>query len=133
LICAKADIRVSNTVAFDKFDVAVNAAPVPDTLLDGIHKLNKGGRYCLFSGFIKNVNIPSGLLNEVHYRQLTITGAYGSTKRQMETALKILETNVQTVRLLIHKIINLESVPEALPEILSGQVLKYVVDLQKGE
>jgi threonine dehydrogenase-like Zn-dependent dehydrogenase len=75
--------------------------------------------------------IPSELLNEVHYRQLTLIGAYGSTKRQMKLALKIIETNTQTLRLLIDKIIPLESVPLVLPEILLGQSLKYVVDLSE--
>jgi threonine dehydrogenase-like Zn-dependent dehydrogenase len=125
--CEKAGISISGTAAFDKFDVAINAAPDPDTLMEGISKLNTGGKFCLFSGFTKTAGIPADLLNEVHYRQLTIVGAYGSTKRQMETALKILENNVQTIKLLIHKIITLEEVPSALSEILSGQTLKYVV------
>ena len=128
--CRKADIYVSETVACDSFDVVINAAPDPNILSEGILKLNTGGKYCLFSGFTKNVSVPSDLLNDAHYRQLTIVGAYGSTKRQMELALKILEGNVQTVGLLIHKVISLETVPSVLPEILWGQALKYVVDLQ---
>jgi 2-desacetyl-2-hydroxyethyl bacteriochlorophyllide A dehydrogenase len=131
-ICKKADVHISDPV-FDKFDVVVNAAPDPNTLEEGIMKLNSGGKYCLFSGFTKNINIPSELLNEIHYRQLTIIGAYGSTKRQMEIALKILENNTQTIRMLIHKIITLESVPAVLPEILLGQNLKYIVDQQQHE
>jgi threonine dehydrogenase-like Zn-dependent dehydrogenase len=130
--CKKASIHISGAV-FNKFDVVINAAPDPNTLEEGSLKLNSGGRYCLFSGFTKNVNIPSELLNEIHYRQLTLIGAYGSTKRQMEIALKILENNIQTIRMLIHKIINLESVPAALPEILLGKTLKYVIDLQQCE
>ena len=130
--CKNTNIHLSDTV-FDKFDVVINAAPDPNTLVEGILKLNTGGKYCLFSGFTKNVNIPSDLLNEIHYRQLTIVGAYGSTKRQMKTALKILETNTKTIRLLIHKIIHLENIPDVLPEILLGHTLKYVIDIQKCE
>jgi len=129
--CGKADIRIADTADSGKFDVAINAAPDPNTLSEGVLKLNAGGKYCLFSGFTKNAGVPCDLLNEVHYRQLTIIGAYGSTKRQMETALKILERNVQAVGLLIHKIISLEAVPSVFSEILSGRVLKYVVDLQR--
>lgn len=131
--CKSADICLSDIVSSESFDVVINAAPDPNILFEGLLKLNDGGRFCLFSGFTKNVNISSDLLNEVHYRQLIIIGAYGSTKRQMEIALKILESNVQTIRLLIHKIIDLESVPLMLSEILHGQALKYVVDLQNGE
>ena len=130
--CKKADIGISGAAAYDKkFDVAINAAPDPDTLTEGISRLNAGGKYCLFSGFTKNVDIRTDLLNEVHYRQLTIVGAYGNTKRQMETALEIMENNVQAVKLLIQEIIPLERVPSVLPEILSGQSLKYVVDMRE--
>jgi len=128
--CKNTNIHLHDIV-FDQFDIAINAAPDPSTLSEGILKLNNSGKYCLFSGFTKNINIPSDLLNEIHYKQLTLIGAYGSTKRQMKTALKILESNVETVRLIIQKIINLESVPLVLPEILQGQALKYVVNLQK--
>jgi threonine dehydrogenase-like Zn-dependent dehydrogenase len=131
--CKIADMDISGSAVSDKFDVAINAAPAPGTLIEGISRLNTGGKYCLFSGFTKNVNIRTDLLNEVHYRQLTLIGAYGSTKRQMETALGILENNVHTVKLLVHEIIPLERVPSVLPEILSGQAVKYVVDLQLCE
>jgi len=130
--CKNIDIQLSNTV-FDKFDIVINATSDPNTLTEGVLKLNTGGKYCLFSGFTKNIDIPSDLLNEIHYRQLTVIGAYGSTKQQMKKALKILETNTKTIRLLIHKIINLESVPLILPEILHGQNLKYIIDLQRSE
>ncbi|MDR0373466.1 MAG: alcohol dehydrogenase catalytic domain-containing protein [Nitrososphaerota archaeon] len=131
--CKKANISVSDVAASGNFDAAINAAPDPDTLIAGILKLNPGGKYCFFSGFTKSADIPIDLLNEIHYRQLTLIGAYGSTKRQMELALKILETNPQPIKLLIHKIITLENVPSVLPDILFGQTLKYVVDLQKCE
>jgi len=127
--CKNGGIHISDVVPFSEFDIAINAAPDPITFTEGISKLNAGGKYCLFSGFTKNVNIPTDLLNEIHYRQLSVTGAYGSTKRQMERALNILENNVPTIRLLIHKIIDLESVPAVLPEILPGKTLKYVVSL----
>jgi 2-desacetyl-2-hydroxyethyl bacteriochlorophyllide A dehydrogenase len=130
--CKNINIQLYDVVS-DNFDVVINATSDPNTLAKGISKLNMGGKYCLFSGFTKNVNITRDLLNEIHYRQLTIIGAYGSTKRQMEIALKILENNIKTVGLLIHKIISLENVPVILPKILQGQTLKYVVNLQKGE
>jgi threonine dehydrogenase-like Zn-dependent dehydrogenase len=130
--CKNVNINVSGTV-LEKFGVVVNATSDPNTLTEGILKLNTGGKYCLFSGFTKNINIPSDLLNEIHYRQLTLVGAYGSTKRQMETALKILEDNNKTIKLLIHKIINLENVPQTLPEILQSQTLKIIIDLQKSK
>ena len=132
--CKEIGITVADNVPignFDNFNVVVNAAPDPNTLSDGIAKLAAGGKYCIFSGFTKNINIPTDLLNEIHYRQLTVVGAYGNTRRQMETALGLLDSHARAVGLLIHEIIKLEDVPSVLPEILNGQVMKYVVDLQK--
>ena len=131
--CKETGITVADTAVNDDFDAVINAAPDPDILADGMARLNAGGKFCIFSGFTKNINIPTDLLNEVHYRQLTVVGAYGNTRRQMETALGILAGNVRAVSLLIQKIIKLDDVPSVLPEILNGQVMKYVVDLQNRE
>ena len=129
--CKNAGIYISDAVTFDNFDVVINAAPDPTSLPAGILKLNTGGKYCIFSGLPNNNNLSVDLLNEVHYRQLTLIGAYGSTKEHMKIALKILENNIQTVSLLIHEIIKLEDVPSVLPKVLLGQSLKYVVDMKR--
>ncbi|MDR2203326.1 MAG: alcohol dehydrogenase catalytic domain-containing protein, partial [Nitrososphaerota archaeon] len=101
LFCKKANIPiVSNAAGLDKIEVVINASPDPELLSDGILRLNAGGKFCIFSGFTKNVNFSSDLLNEVHYRQLALIGAYGSTKKQMEMALKILEQNAKNLKLL---------------------------------
>jgi len=125
--CKKIAVTASNVPTSELFDAAINAASDPSTFVEGVNRLKAGGRFCLFSGFTANENLPIQLLNEVHYRQLMLVGAYGSTKRQMQKALKIFEANQETARLLIHRIIGLEEVPFVLPEILRGQALKYVV------
>jgi threonine dehydrogenase-like Zn-dependent dehydrogenase len=127
--CQKTDVPTFNAPPPEAFDVAVNATSDLSTFTTSIQKLKSGGKFCLFSGFTNKDDLPTKLLNEVHYRQLTVVGAYGSTKRQMQTALEIFEDNSETLRLLIHRIIALEEVPIVLPEILSGQALKYVVKM----
>lgn len=127
--CEATDIPISGTVSGEGFDAAINAAPDPNTLVDGVAKLKSGGKFCLFSGFTGKNPLSTDLLNEVHYRQLALVGGYGSTKRQMELALKIFESNPESIKLLIQRIIKLEEVPAVLPEILHGQTLKYVVKM----
>jgi len=127
--CKKIDVAASIALTSELFDVVINATSDPTIFVDGVDRLKAGGKFCLFSGFTNKDNLPTKLLNEVHYRQLTVVGAYGSTKRQMQTALEIFEDNSKTLRLLIHRIIALEEVPIVLPEILSGQALKYVVKM----
>lgn len=127
--CDENDIPISGAVNGEGFDAAVNATPDLNTLVDGVARLKSGGKFCLFSGFNDKSPVSAGLLNEVHYRQLTLVGAYGSTKRQMQLALKIFESNPEVIRRLIQRIIKLEEVPLVLPEILSGQTLKYIVKI----
>lgn len=109
------------------FDVAINACPSLETLSQGISRLGKGGRFCLFSGFNQDVNFSARALNEVHYRQLHVIGAYGCARNHVEIALTVLDTYQETVRLLIDEQITLEKVPSALRRILRGQAFKIEV------
>jgi D-arabinose 1-dehydrogenase-like Zn-dependent alcohol dehydrogenase len=109
-------------------DIAINAAPSLDTVLQGLSTLNAGGCFCLFSGFPGTESIPASLLNEIHYRQLRVVGAYGCTHIQMQEALTVLNEQQSSVELLIEGCITLAQVPRALEEIIAGQRLKYVVE-----
>ena len=109
-------------------DVAVNAAPSIDTFLRGLPMLNARGCFCLFSGFPGTESIPVSLLNEIHYRQLKVVGAYGCTHSQMQEAAAILGDYLKSVELLIEERITLHQVPRVLEEVLTGERLKYVVE-----
>jgi L-iditol 2-dehydrogenase len=111
------------------FDVVVNAAPSPGILPEGIDRLKAGGCFCLFSGLTGNTAYPASLLNEIHYRQLHLTGAYGCTRRQMEWALTVLNALSEPAACLIDGIIDLEEVPAALKAILAGNALKFIAKL----
>ncbi len=110
------------------FDAVINAASSTDTFLNGIPELNDAGCFCLFSGLTDDKPIPVSLINEIHYRQLRIVGAYGCTGPHMEKAVKILSDNKNEVKLLIQGHIRLENVSLVLPEIAAGKALKYIVE-----
>ncbi len=111
------------------FDVVVNAAPSPGILPEGIGKLKAGGCFCLFSGLTGDTAFPASLLNEIHYRQLHLAGAYGCTRRQMEWALTLLAALPEPAACLIDGIIDLEEIPAALEAILAGNALKFIAKL----
>jgi L-iditol 2-dehydrogenase len=110
------------------FDVVVNAAPSLDALRDGLSRLRSRGRYCLFSGLPHGDSIDAAVLNEIHYRQLRCVGAYGCTRRQMESALGMLLAHATEAALLIQERIAIEQVPAALSRILDGHALKTIVN-----
>ncbi|MCP4104625.1 MAG: alcohol dehydrogenase catalytic domain-containing protein [Desulfobacteraceae bacterium] len=126
--CNKIGIQCDSEQSESGFDAVINAASSTDTFLNGIPELNDAGCFCLFSGLTDNNPIPASLINEIHYRQLTITGAYGCTGLQMEKAVKILSDNKNKVKLLIEAHIRLENVSPVLPGIAAGQALKYIVE-----
>ncbi len=109
-------------------DVAVNACPTMDAFLRGVALLASGGCFCLFSGFTDERSVPVDLLNQIHYRQLRIVGAYGCTREQMVQAVRLLEKYRAEVELIIDRRIGIEDVPRELSAMVNGQVLKYVVE-----
>ena len=110
------------------YDVVFNAAPSTDAFTDGLARLKAGGRFCLFSGLTDDGSAPAAVLNEIHYRQLRVSGAYGCTRSQMESALKILSAFKREAARLIEARVPLAAVPSVLPAILEGLALKTVVE-----
>ncbi len=112
-----------------QFDRAINAAPDSATLTQGFSRLKPGGTFCLFSGLIDDDPVPVSTVNRLHYRQLRLAGAYGCTRLQMVKALGILADHKDILALLIHDRISLDRVPAVLPTLLSGESLKYIIEL----
>lgn len=110
-------------------DAAVNATSSPDAVSNAFSRLRAGGKFCFFSGL--NTSSPSEMkiLNDIHYRQLKISGAYGCTRSQMEQALLIISEKQEQIRCLIHKHIGLDAVADNLESISEGKMLKVVVDM----
>lgn len=129
----KTGIRVTDRVFDEKFDGVINAAPALEIFKEGIGRLQSRGGFCIFSGFTDTASaVPQEIiraLNDIHYRQLRISGAYGCTREQMGAALEILHHHGDDLSLLIEKTISIDHVPEVLPRIWSGKALKYVVIL----
>jgi L-iditol 2-dehydrogenase len=115
------------TCGSGEYDAAINAAAAPSTFNEGIYKLKAGGCFCLFSGFSGGDPIPADLINEIHYRQLHVVGAYGCTRDNMAKALVLLQCYRDDIESLIEDRIGLEQVPDVLSAVLSGQALKSVV------
>jgi threonine dehydrogenase-like Zn-dependent dehydrogenase len=109
-----------------EFDAAINATSSLSTFSEGLPRLKADGRFCLFSGF-SDGSVPTGLINEIHYRQLHVVGAYGCTRDQMVRALNLLHQHEHTFDLLIEDRLAMEQVPAILPAVLSGDAFKYVV------
>jgi threonine dehydrogenase-like Zn-dependent dehydrogenase len=128
----KSGVEASDSMGGATWDVVVNAAPFLSTFEEGLPRLRRGGRFCLFSAFTGSEMVPVSLLNELHYREIQVSGAYGCTREQMQRALAVIDANRECAEWLIEETISLVRVPDALSAILAGRVLKYVVDCERG-
>ena len=112
------------------FDTAINAAPDGAILAEALERLRPAGRFCLFSGLTWGPEFSPGLINEIHYRELVLIGAYGCTRDQMAAALELLSDFSTEVEQLIDRRIRLEQVPEVLADVWDSRVMKCVVELE---
>jgi L-iditol 2-dehydrogenase len=111
------------------FDVVINAASSLETFSEALPLTRSAGRYCLFSGLPDGTLVPSKVINDIHYRQLEVTGAYGCTRKNMAQALDMLDHYQAEAVLLIEAQISLGDVGFHLERIAHGESFKVVVRL----
>jgi L-iditol 2-dehydrogenase len=112
------------------FEAAINACASTETFFLGLRYVRAGGSFCLFSGLPHEESVTTDVINEIHYRQLHVTGAYGCTKAQLREALDIIGRHERDVELLVEREITLEEVAGHLHRIAGGQALKILVRIE---
>ena len=98
---------------------AVNPAPL-------LKLLRPRGRLCLFSGWEENVQV-SWDHNLIHYRELGIIGAYGSTAAQNKAALELIHAGKIPVSWLISEKFSLDDLPKGFDYVDKKLGLKAVI------
>jgi L-iditol 2-dehydrogenase len=113
-----------------KKSVDVILMATPDVVIDNslLRLLAPGGRICIFSGpragdYEEMIDIRS-----MHYRELTMVGAYGCSSRQNREAVKLLASGALDVDWIITKRTNLENIVEAFDHSSERKGLKSVID-----
>ena len=89
--------------------------------------LSPRGRLCLFSGLGTDNAQFSLEANLVHYRELCIIGAYGSTAAQNAAALKLIASGKVTVAPLITKTLSLDEIEGGMKHVSQREGLKAVI------
>ncbi|MCP4576873.1 MAG: nicotinate-nucleotide--dimethylbenzimidazole phosphoribosyltransferase [Deltaproteobacteria bacterium] len=122
------NIIVRKETTDSEFDMALNACADPTAFSMCVAKLAKGGRLSFFGGLTKNKDIETNLLNLMHYKEMTLRGAYGLTRKNLKDALILIGKKPGSFEKLIEEIIPPERAAELMPDILSGKTLKFVID-----
>jgi len=114
----------------NNFDAAINACADPGAFCRALKNLKKGGQYIFFSGIDKNTTIDTSILNLIHYHEISVCGAYGLRKKDMEKAVTFLNTHAYAVEKLICKVIAPKQAPDIMETVLSGKGFRYILDFR---
>lgn len=108
-------------------NVIITAAPAGVAQEQAVRMIRPGGRISFFGGLPKDkpmVNIDSNL---VHYKELILAGANGSTPEHNRRALELMASGKVNVSDLLTHRVSLDDVKQAIDLVLGGDAIKVVV------
>lgn len=112
----------------DCFQAAITAAPAPSALAVAIEHLVPGGRLALFSGIQGgDAATTAAVCNGIHYRELTVSGAYGCPESLFHQVTEWLSDAEKPLLALVEAEIPLTGVADAMRRVLAGGCGRFVV------
>jgi L-iditol 2-dehydrogenase len=109
-------------------DVIITATGVGQAQEQALEMASPRGRVSLFGGLPKDNSAIRFDSNLVHYRELSVFGAYGSAPRHNREALSLIaEGKVRVDDLITHRM-PLADVHRAIETVISGEGLKVVIE-----
>jgi L-iditol 2-dehydrogenase len=118
--------RVRQATGGAGVDVAICAIGKPELANDAIHMVRPRGRVNLFAGFSKGVQAELDV-NAIHYGELTVTGAFGLTRLQFQTALHLIASGKIEVKSMLTHRFGLSDIRQALATAEQGSAIKVVI------
>ncbi|WP_459889458.1 zinc-dependent alcohol dehydrogenase [Desulfothermus okinawensis] len=115
----------------NKFDSVINATSTYTGFENSLNFLKKGGVFCFFSAISNLSKIPVKIINELHYKEITLIGSYGCRKMHMEMALEIIQNNQEILKRTITRFINPKEVETAFYDIIHKKAFKIVLNWQE--
>ena len=109
------------------YDYVFTACGIFETHSNGIKMLSNGGAINFFGGLPKPSPSLPLITNEIHYRELLITGSHGSTPSQHSKAIKIIDNNRNFFKSLITHRYFLDEIGEAFKFASSGKGIKVII------
>jgi L-iditol 2-dehydrogenase len=107
--------------------VIITAAPSGQAQEQAIAMAAPGGRISFFGGLPKDKPIIQADSNLIHYKELTILGANGSSPAQNRQALALIASGSVKVADLVTHQVSLDDVAKAIDYVTSGESIKVVV------
>ena len=107
-------------------DVAMLATPAAD-MSAVMRAMAPRGRVCVFSGLPRGDDVRPIDMGQLHYRELTLVGAYGCTSRSNQQALELISSEKVDAARLITMETGLEHLEDGFRHIEGREGLKCVI------
>jgi len=109
-------------------DVVITAAASNRAQEDAVRMVARRGRISFFGGLPKADPVISLDSNAVHYREISIVGANGSSPDHNRRALELVASGAVPVADLITEHLPLTDVPKAIETVASGTAIKVTIE-----
>jgi L-iditol 2-dehydrogenase len=109
-------------------DVVITAAAAGKAQEDGLRMAARRGRISFFGGLPKDNPVIACDSNLVHYRELTIVGANGSSPDHNKQALALIASGAVPVEDLITHRMPLTGVLDAIHTVSTGEAIKVTIE-----
>ncbi|HNS31468.1 MAG TPA: zinc-dependent dehydrogenase [bacterium] len=110
-------------------DVVITACPSKQAQAEGLEILGSKGRISLFGGLPKDNSVISIDSNIIHYKELSVFGAFASNRRDYVKAAELIASHKIEAGKFISTILPLEKINEGISMVKNGEVLKCVMDI----
>ena len=110
-------------------DVGIVACSVNKVAEDLLRTMAMKGRLSFFAGFPKEDSILKLNGNIIHYKEVSIYGAFASNRAQFEEALKLIVSEKVSMDKIVTHIFPLERITQAMEKMLDkeGDALKVII------
>ncbi|WP_269622882.1 alcohol dehydrogenase catalytic domain-containing protein [Prochlorococcus marinus] len=109
------------------YDYVFTACSVFDTHQLGISLLDNGGSINFFGGLPNPAPSIELITNDLHYKEMTLTGSHGSTPRQHSEAIKMITKDSAFFLSLITDRFPLDNINEAFEIASRGESIKILI------
>lgn len=109
-------------------DLVITAAASGKAQEDAVRMVARSGRISLFGGLPKDAPIIALDANAVHYREISIFGANGSSPAHNKRALDLISTGAVPVADLITERMSLADVHKAIETVAAGTAVKVTIE-----
>jgi len=109
-------------------DIVIPCCPGQEAMSSGLKMLSRRGRFGFFSGLIQDSQAGEVDINLIHYKELSVYGAYGCSAEHNRTALNLLSSGKIEVKDLITRIISLDEVLSGIKMVAEMEGIKTVIN-----